>query len=136
LQERIAGRITKASDATYDTIRRDLVWHELKPARYPAAIVHVASEQDVVEAIRFARDRKLNVAVRGGGHNWAGFSLRNESLLVDLGDLTDAAIDANARTAVMQPVVRSQASSCGASKSRACPSPSATARRCPSAASS
>ncbi|HZP41875.1 MAG TPA: FAD-binding oxidoreductase [Candidatus Binatia bacterium] len=109
MQERIAGRITKASDATYDTIRRDLVWHELEPARYPAAIVHVASEQDVVEAIRFARDRKLNVAVRGGGHNWAGFSLRNESLLVDLGDLTDAAIDANARTAVMQPVVRSQA---------------------------
>jgi FAD/FMN-containing dehydrogenase len=109
LQDRIEGRITKASDATYDAIRRSLVWHELKPDRYPAAVVHVAGEQDVVEAVRFAQEQGLHIAVRGGGHNWAGFSLRNESLLIDLGDLTDSSFDATARTAVIQPITRSQA---------------------------
>jgi FAD/FMN-containing dehydrogenase len=33
--------------------------------------VQVANENDVVEAVRFARANQMRVAVRGGGHSWS-----------------------------------------------------------------
>jgi FAD/FMN-containing dehydrogenase len=47
----------------------------------------VADDQDVIAAIQFARDNKLKVVVRGGGHNWCQPSLRNGGLLIDLKNL-------------------------------------------------
>jgi FAD/FMN-containing dehydrogenase len=41
----------------------------------------------VIAAGEFARIHGLKVAVRGGGHNWVGFSLRDHSLLIDPGGL-------------------------------------------------
>ncbi|MGE3497640.1 MAG: FAD-binding oxidoreductase [Candidatus Binatia bacterium] len=108
LQSRIAGTVTLSSDPAYEQLRRDMVWHELKPTRRPAAIVQVANEQDVVESVRFAREQNLNVAVHGAGHNWCGFSLRDGSLMIDLGRLTNYSIDREKRTAWIQPIVRSR----------------------------
>jgi FAD/FMN-containing dehydrogenase len=45
----------------------------------------------------------MKVAVRGGGHNWVGFSLCDESLLIDLGRLDQVSIDANERRATVGP---------------------------------
>jgi FAD/FMN-containing dehydrogenase len=67
--------------------------------------VQVASEHDVVEAVRFARTHRMKIAVRGGGHSWVGFPLRDGSLLIDLGRLSQVSIDAEARIAVVQPAV-------------------------------
>jgi FAD/FMN-containing dehydrogenase len=108
LQRRIRGRVTAATQSEYEDLRRDVVWHDLKPPRYPALVAEVTSEQDVVEVVRFARAQGMKVAVRGGGHNWAGFSLRDGSLMVHLGRLNEATIDRQARTAAIQPVVRSR----------------------------
>ena len=88
LQSRIEGTVTTSTDAKYENLRRELVWNQLTPARYPQLIVQVATEQDVSEAVRFARVHGMKVAVRGGGHSWVGFALRDDSLLLDLGRLT------------------------------------------------
>lgn len=108
LQSRIAGTVTTATSAGYEDLRQSLVWNGNKPARSPELIVHVANEQDVVEAVRFARAERLKVAVRGRGHSWCGFSLRDGSLLIDLGRLDQVTIDREARTATIQPAIRSQ----------------------------
>ena len=105
LQSCIEGRVTTATDAGYENLRRELVWNQLTPARYPQLIVQVATEHDVVEAVRFARANRLKIAVRGGGHSWVGFALRDDSLLLDLGRLTQVSIDHAARTAAIQPAV-------------------------------
>jgi len=105
LQSRIEGRVTAATDAGYENLRRELLWNQLTPARYPRLIVQVATEHDVVEAARFARATGMKIAVRGGGHSWVGFALRDDSLLIDLGRLTHVAIDRAARTAAAQPAV-------------------------------
>jgi len=105
LQSRIEGEVTTATDAKYENLRREIIWNQLTPARYPQLIVHVATEQDVVEAVRFARTHGMKIAVRGGGHSWVGFSLRDESLLIDLGRLKQFSIDHEARTAAIQPGV-------------------------------
>lgn len=105
LQNRVEGKVVAATDAGYETLRRELVWNRLTPPRYPRLVVQAATEQDVVEAVRFARTHGMNVAVRGGGHSWVGFPLRDGSLLIDLGRLKQVAIGREARTAVVQPAV-------------------------------
>jgi hypothetical protein len=41
-------------DASYENLRRALVWNQLVPERHPRIIVEAASDNDVVEAVRFA----------------------------------------------------------------------------------
>lgn len=59
----------------------------------------------MVEAVRFARTQGLKIAVRGRGHSCIGVALRDESLLIDLGRLTQVSIDSEARVAAVQPAV-------------------------------
>ena len=108
LQSRIEGTVTTSGGTGYEDRRRELIWNGFKPARYPELIVHAANEDDVVEAIRFVRAQRMKIAVRGGGHSWCGFSLRDGSLLIDLGRLNQVSIDRETRTAAMQPAIKSQ----------------------------
>ncbi len=106
LRKRIRGNVTTADDAGYEGLRRSMVWNQLVPQRRPRAIVEAAGEADAIEAIRFARASGLRVAIRGAGHSWVGFSLRDDSLLIDLGRLNDVTIDRAARSAKIGPAVR------------------------------
>jgi FAD/FMN-containing dehydrogenase len=108
LQDRIEGSVTISTDASYPQLRRDEVWPQNTPGRYPRLIVQVASQNDVVQAVKFARAAGMKIAVRGGGHSWVGFSLRDESLLIDLGRLNQVSIDREARTARIQPAITGQ----------------------------
>ena len=105
LQSRTEGKVTTATDAGYEQLRREMNWNQLTPMRYPQLIVQVATEQDVIESVRFARTHRMKIAVRGGGHSCIGAALRDESLLIDLGHLTQISIDYEARVAAAQPAV-------------------------------
>jgi FAD/FMN-containing dehydrogenase len=105
LQSRIEGKVTTATDAGYEQLRRESIWNQLMPTRHPQLVVQVATELDVVEAVRFARTHQMIIAVRGGGHSWVGFSLREGSLLIDLGGLKRVSIDHETRMATIQPAV-------------------------------
>ena len=56
-------------DAGYEDARR--VHNGLIDKR-PALIARCHTTADVVDAVNLARERKLEVSVRGGGHNVAG----------------------------------------------------------------
>src|SRR5262249_47259319 len=105
LQSLVVGPVTSSTDDNYESLRRAMVWNQLAPDRRPRYIVQVANENDVVEAVRFARANQMRVAVRGGGHSWVGFSLRNDSLLIDLGRLKKVSIDPKGRRAIVQPAI-------------------------------
>jgi FAD/FMN-containing dehydrogenase len=107
LRSRVTGAITTSQDSHYERLRRSMVWNQLVPDRRPRIIIQVANENAVVEAIKFAQSTGMRVAVRGGGHNWVGFSLCDDSLLLDLGRLKNVSIDRAARIAVIQPAVTS-----------------------------
>jgi len=108
LQERISGRVVHRGDHAYEQVRRAPGWNERKPERYPDLIVQVASEDDVIEAVNFARARHVKIGIRGGGHNWCAAALQEGGILLDLSRLNQVEIDPEARVATAEPVVTSR----------------------------
>lgn len=84
-----------------------MVWHLSKPERYPDVIVKPRSVDEIVSAIKHAAKYSLKVAIRSGGHNSTGSSLRNEGMLLDLSGMSELEIDENKQIASVQPGVRS-----------------------------
>jgi hypothetical protein len=78
---RLTGRVLVESAAEYEQARR--VWNGLIDKR-PAFIVRCSGVADVLDSLRFARHHNLLVAVRGGGHNVAGFGTCYGGLVIDL----------------------------------------------------
>ena len=66
-----------------------MVWNGIKPDRSPDVIVTVMDDDDVVQAINFARENGLKVVVHGGGHTWCGLAVRNGGMTIDLSRLTE-----------------------------------------------
>jgi FAD/FMN-containing dehydrogenase len=68
----------------------------------PALIARCAGVDDVITAVRFAREQDLVVAVRGGGHSVAGFSTCDGGIVIDLSRMRGVTIDAANRTARLE----------------------------------
>ena len=89
------GQLIGPNDATYDEARK--VYNAMIEKR-PALIARCTSAADVAQAIGFARDHNLLLAVRGGGHNGAGLGTCEEGVVIDLSPLKDIQVDPQART--------------------------------------
>lgn len=72
LRAGIAGQVFLPEDPGYDEART--VWNA-DIDRHPAVIVRCANASDVSAAIGFARNRNLEIAVRGGAHSTPGNSV-------------------------------------------------------------
>ncbi|MGH3753451.1 MAG: FAD-binding oxidoreductase [Pseudonocardiaceae bacterium] len=67
--------------------------------RYPAVIARCESAADVAAAIGFARQRGLEISVRGGFHNTAGTAICDDGVMIDLSQLREVKVDPTARRA-------------------------------------
>jgi FAD/FMN-containing dehydrogenase len=93
------GELLRATSPGYDAARR--VWNGSIDRR-PACIARCTGVADVVAAVRFARERDLEIAVRGGGHNVAGTAMCDGGLVVDLSAMRAVWVDPTGRTAWVQ----------------------------------
>jgi FAD/FMN-containing dehydrogenase len=64
--------------------------------RRPSIVVRCASDEDVVAALAFARGEALEISVRGGGHNYAGYALTDGGLMIDLTPMKTVAVEPDA----------------------------------------
>lgn len=103
----VAGKVIRKQDEDYEIWRQSMVWHMSKPKRYPDLIVQAKSEQDLVGAVKYAAANRLKVAVRSGGHNSNGSSLRDGGLLIDVSAMKEIKIDKARQVASIQTGVRS-----------------------------
>jgi FAD/FMN-containing dehydrogenase len=99
LAKTFTGHMLQPTDAGYEDARR--VHNGLIDKR-PALIARCRGLADVADAIKLARDHRLEVAVRGGGHNVAGRSTIERGMMIDLSLMTGVHVDPAARIARAQ----------------------------------
>ncbi len=90
LRMALHGPLLMPGDAAYDEAR--IVYNGMFD-KHPGAIVRCHAAADVVDAVNFARENNLVVAVRGGGHNVAGNSVCDDGLVIDLTELNGVFVD-------------------------------------------
>jgi FAD/FMN-containing dehydrogenase len=94
------GDVLLPGDPDYDEVRQ--IWNAMIDRR-PAVIARCTSSADVVQAVRFARQNDLLVAIRGGGHNIAGNAVCDDGFMIDLSLMKNVQVDPNARRATVEP---------------------------------
>ncbi|HEX2625695.1 MAG TPA: FAD-dependent oxidoreductase, partial [Candidatus Limnocylindrales bacterium] len=95
LRSEISGRVIEPADPDYDQLR-SVMYGGID--RHPAAVVRVASVDDVRAVIAFARETGVELAIRSGGHSVKGDSSTEGGVVIDLRDLRAIDINAEART--------------------------------------
>jgi FAD/FMN-containing dehydrogenase len=99
LEASFRGDLVRPADAGYDEHRK--VWNG-SIDRSPGLIARCAGVADVRAAVRFARDRELLAAVRGGGHSFPGLSVCDGGVVIDLGSMKGIRVDPETGTARAQ----------------------------------
>ena len=97
LQAMMDGVVSAPGDAGYAAACA--IWNGAIDRR-PALVAGCTSPADVAAALRFAGEQGLEVSVRGGGHNFAGFALCQDGLMIDLTPMKSVSVDAAARRAI------------------------------------
>ena len=96
LSRNFSGRLLLPEHTPWDDARR--VHNGLVDKR-PAVIAQCAGSADIVQAVRLARERSLEIAVRGGGHNVGGRATVDDGMLIDLTPMRHVFVEPAARTA-------------------------------------
>ncbi|HMQ32181.1 MAG TPA: FAD-binding oxidoreductase, partial [Chloroflexaceae bacterium] len=102
LRRSFAGELLTPDMAAFERARR-LVNGRFD--RHPALVARARHAQDVAQAVVFAREHGLELAVRSGGHSIPGHSSGDGVLLVDLSAMKQIAISQDRRSARVQPGV-------------------------------
>ncbi|OBF11596.1 hypothetical protein A5775_15100 [Mycobacterium sp. 852002-10029_SCH5224772] len=93
LNSRLAGDAVHPRHHDYQRERR--IWNYMID-RYPALVVRCATDVDVATAIAFTRERAIPLAVRGGGHSVAGYSMVDNGVVIGLGRMRQITVDPDA----------------------------------------
>jgi FAD/FMN-containing dehydrogenase len=94
-KKNLKGQLLSTGDEKYEEARK--VWNGMID-RHPAVIVRCKDEGDIKEAIGFARSNNLEIAVRGGGHNVAGFATCDGGIVIDLSPMKKIDVDTVSKT--------------------------------------
>jgi FAD/FMN-containing dehydrogenase len=96
---KLRGTLIHPGDSDYDSVR--IVWNGMIDRR-PGLVAQCHGVADVITSIDFARSHGLRVAVRGGGHNVAGYAVCDGGLMIDLSPMRAVRVDPKARRAWVQ----------------------------------
>ncbi|WP_326833866.1 FAD-binding oxidoreductase [Amycolatopsis rhabdoformis] len=91
----LRGELVTRGDEGYDQARA--VYNGMID-KHPAAIARCADAADVVVCVNFARENRIDLAVRGGGHNAGGLGIADDALVIDLSAMRSATVDPEAHT--------------------------------------
>jgi FAD/FMN-containing dehydrogenase len=95
LKANIRGELIQPGDESYETARK--VYNGMID-RHPRLIVRCVDVADVISAVQFAREHKLTLSIRGGGHNVTGFAVNDDGLVIDLSRMKGMRVSPDMRT--------------------------------------
>jgi FAD/FMN-containing dehydrogenase len=99
LRAALRGEVIAPDDPEYESAR--LVVNAAVDRR-PALIVRAANSADVALAVSLARAEGLELAVRGGGHSFAGHGTTDGGLVLDMSEMRALHVDPQRRIAWAQ----------------------------------
>ncbi len=95
LRSMFRGALIEPNDERYDEAR---TLYNAMIDKYPALIARCEGVADAITAVNFARKNRLDLAVRGGGHNGAGLAMVDGGVVIDLSPMKGIRVDPGART--------------------------------------
>lgn len=75
------GEIVTPNDVEYNEDRQ--IWNR-SIQKCPIAILYCTSRKDVISALRFCVRKDINFRIRSGGHNYEGYSIVNNGIVIDV----------------------------------------------------
>jgi len=96
----VRGNILVPNDTGYEEARQ--IWNAMIDRR-PALIAQCVQTDDVPPVIQFARKNRLELAIRGAGHNIAGNSICDNGVTIDFSRMKSVRVDAGKRRAYVEP---------------------------------
>jgi FAD/FMN-containing dehydrogenase len=95
LKASLRGALLEPSDESYDEARK--VYNAMIDKK-PRLIARCADVADVIACVNFARENKILLAIRGGGHNAGGLGIADDALVIDLAPIKYTRVDPIAGT--------------------------------------
>jgi len=92
LNNLIAGNVVLPGDESYNESRA--IWNGMFDNK-PAIIVRCQNTRDISQAVVFAKENQLQIAVKGGGHNSAGNASIDDGIMIDLSLMQEVEVDAD-----------------------------------------
>lgn len=99
LGQTMRGALLRPGEDGYDDARR--VWNA-RFDRRPDVIARCLDADDVAAAVRWAREEAVTISVKGGGHSYAGNTVADGGLLIDLSGMTGIKVRPDERTATVE----------------------------------
>lgn len=79
--EGLTGEIITPCDEQYEEARQE--WNRAIQ-KFPKVIVYCYNKNDVINAILWAQEKDMKIRIRTGGHNYEGYSIGNDVLVIDI----------------------------------------------------
>ena len=103
LTQNLEGELLINGESDYQP--RDLLWNGYFNPK-PAAVVRCKCGADVQHTIRFIRGNEIPFSVRSGGHDYAGKSVSDKGIVIDLSLLNGIVVNTDKKTATAGPGVK------------------------------
>lgn len=102
LKNQISGPVHIPGDAGFDEARS--IWNGMFD-KSPAVIARCKGAADVITAVNIARENKMLLSIKGGGHNVGGKAVCEGGLMIDLSLMKSVRVDHGKKTARAEPGV-------------------------------
>ncbi|MGS5022459.1 FAD-binding oxidoreductase [Paenibacillus sp. JJ1683] len=96
---RLTGRIVIPGNPSYNMARMEF---NRRFSKFPRVIVFCQRTQDVINAVKWARERGIRLRVRSGRHSYEGFSTVNGGIIIDVSEMNKFTVDRKNRVAIVQ----------------------------------
>ncbi len=94
-KNQLRGKLVIQDDEEYEKSRK--VYNAMIDKK-PGMIAYCQDVTDVKNAVNFARENNLLLAVRGGGHNGGGLGICDDGLVIDLSNIKNVRVDTTDNT--------------------------------------
>lgn len=86
----LTGKIVTKDNCEYEESR--LAWNRAIE-KYPLVIIYCYNEQDIMNAILWAKKNSIEIRVRSGAHSYEGYSTGNDIAVIDISKMNEIYID-------------------------------------------